>query len=178
MTSKLAPLINYLNSLKRPADLPTLQRLLRDLDITRGDLGKHVHFDNEHYARNKIAQSEWYELVCVCWKPGQRTPIHDHRSSSCAFLVVEGEATETAFEHEPDFTLGAEGEPVVREPGYICASWDADIHEVANESDRDLITLHIYSPALSHVRIYSRDTGRSEVWTPHMVQDSAGAAGL
>ena len=177
MSRKLSPLIEYLNSLTQPADLSTLCTLLSDLEITRADLGRHVHFENDHYARNIVAQNEWFELVCVCWKPGQRTPIHDHRSSSCAFLVVEGDATEVVFEQGPDHTLGAEGAPAVRRPGYICASWDADIHEVINNSDRDLITLHIYSPALSHIRIYARDTRQCEVWTPHMVQ-GAGAAGV
>lgn len=179
VSPKLAPLIDYLNSLTKPADLPTLRRLLSELDITRADLGRHVHFESDHYARNKVANSAWYELVCVCWKPGQRTPIHDHRSSSCAFLVVEGEATEIVFEQGPDHTLGAEAAPAVRSRGYICASWDADIHEVINDTDRDLITLHIYSPALSHVRIYSRETRQCEVWTPHMAENAgAGAAGM
>ncbi len=177
MTKKLDALIDYLNSLQAPADLDTLRGLLSDLEVDRECLGHHVHFECDHYARNKVATSPWYELVCVCWQPGQRTPIHDHRASSCAFLVVEGAATEVLFETNEDGTLNFESEPFRREKGYICASWDADIHEIVNDTDEDMITLHIYSPALSQLHIYSRDTGVGELWTPHM-SDCAGAAGL
>lgn len=177
MTAKLNDLIDYLNSLEAPADLDTLKRLLGDLDVTRDDLGRCVHFECDHYARNKVASSPWYEMVCVCWKPGQRTPIHDHRASSCAFLVVEGVATEVLFELGDDGKLSDESQPYPRETGYICASWDADIHEIVNDTNEDMITLHIYSPALSQLHIYSRETGEGELWTPHMCE-SASAAGL
>lgn len=164
----LDSLINSLDSLEAPARLDELSGLLRARPFTRADLGRHVLFDDEHYARNEVARSAWYELVCVCWRPGQRTPIHDHRASSCAFLVVEGDATEVRYDHKESGRLAGAHAPEVRRRGYICASWDEDIHEVVNDSPRDLITLHIYSPALAQVRIYNRETGDGEMWTPHL----------
>ncbi len=108
---------------------------------------------------NMIGKSPWYELVCLCWGSGQRTPIHDHEGSSCAFLVVEGDATETRFEHTPS-GLVVPVETNVRNPGFVCASSEADIHQVANTQPEgcDLITLHIYSPQLRHFNVYSMDT--------------------
>lgn len=178
MTPKLEPLLDHLHHLNAPADLPALKRLLSSLEITREDLCDHVHFDGEHYARNKIAQNDWFELVCLCWKPEQRTPIHDHRASSCALRIVDGVATETIYELGEDGRLAPGSRPFLCERGYICASWDKDIHEISNDSTSDLITLHIYSPALTQVHIYSRETGSAELWSPHIMDPSVGAAGI
>jgi len=156
---KLASLQSYLDGLGGRADLSTLRRLLEDLQVTRDDLKPACLFQCDRYQRNLIKETPWYELVCLCWSSGQRTPIHDHEGSSCAFLVVEGIATETKFENTPSGlvipTLTQQ-----RRPGFVCASTEADIHQVANTQPEgsDLITLHIYSPQLRHFNIYSLDT--------------------
>lgn len=155
---KLQPLLEYLDHLGREADLPTLRRLLEELDVTRDDLGPACIFKETRYQRNLIRGTDWYELVCLCWMSGQRTPIHDHAGSSCAFLVVEGEATETRFERTPSGLI-CPAWTRTHSPGYVCASSEADIHQVANTQSpgEDLITLHCYSPQLANFNVYSLD---------------------
>ena len=156
---RLGPLLDYLSSLDGRADLTVLSQLLGDLAVTRADLGPACRFGEDKYQRNRIAESDWYELVCLCWSSGQRTPIHDHQGSSCAFRVVEGVATETAFEPTPSGLICPCG---CREhgAGCVCASEEDDCHQVANTqpSGEDLITLHIYSPPLRQFNVYSLDT--------------------
>ncbi len=147
-TSKLAPLVEYLDSLTKRADLETLQGLLESAGVTREDLKAVCKFKCECYQRNRIKATQWYELVALCWQSGQKSQIHDHASSSCAFRVVEGTVTERRFEKNPDGTVRPV-ETNTLEPGSICAAEDEAIHEVCNnESESDLITLHIYSPPL------------------------------
>ena len=38
----------------------------------------------------------------LCWKNGQRSPIHDHTGSSCGVRVLRGTLTETLFELAPN----------------------------------------------------------------------------
>lgn len=158
-TGRLGPLLDYLGSLDGRADLEVLSGLLGDLAVTRADLGAACRFGADGYRRNRIAESDWYELVCMCWSSGQRTPIHDHRGSSCAFRVVEGVATETAFEPTASGLICPCGR---REhgAGRVCASEEDDCHQVANTqpAGEDLITLHIYSPPLRQFNVYSLDT--------------------
>lgn len=171
--NKLHTLTEYLSALTAPADLSTLSGLLGDLDISRDDLGSSVRFDDDQYARNKISETEWYEMVCLCWKPGQGTPIHNHRHSSCAFLIVEGIADETLFALDAEGKLNGESDFSKLERGRIGASWDADIHQMGNQTDQDLISLHIYSPPLKQMMVYSRETGEGELWTPHRHERAA-----
>jgi len=156
---RLRPLLGYLDDLGGPADLPTLRGLLERLEITRADLAPACLFEPECYQRNLIKETPWYEMVCLCWQSGQRTPIHDHEGSSCAFLVVEGLASETRYERTPSGLI-VPVETADRAAGYVCASAEADIHQVANTRPRgeDLVTLHIYSPRLRNFNIYSLDT--------------------
>ncbi len=156
---KLRSLLEYLDHLGRSADLQTLHRLLKQLQVTRDDLGPACVFKDEKYQRNIIRQTDWYQLVCLCWKSGQRTQIHDHAGSSCAFLVVEGVATETRFERTPSGLI-CPAWTKHHEPGYVCASDEADIHQVANiqPSGTDVVTLHCYSPQLRNFNVYSLDT--------------------
>lgn len=156
---KLGRLIAYLDSLTGRADLAVLERLLGELDITDADLRPACRFKSERYQRNTIRQTEWYELVALCWESGQRTPIHDHRASSCAFRVIKGAASETRFERSASGLI-CPTHTHRMEPGYICAAEDADIHQVANTQPpgEALITLHIYSPPLRAFHRYTLDT--------------------
>ncbi len=155
---KLAGLVAQLDQLDRLADLGNLYRLLEELEVTRDDLGPYAVFEPDRYQRNRISASDWYEFVCLCWLSGQRTPIHDHAGSSCAFRVIVGVATETRFERTssglvcPLWTRQ-------HQPGYVCASEEADIHQVANTqpAGEELITLHIYSPQPQGFNVYSLD---------------------
>ncbi|MFG0291829.1 MAG: cysteine dioxygenase [Phycisphaerales bacterium JB065] len=144
----LEPLLGYLEQLTGPASLSRLEALLRSTRMTRQDFGSFCNFGLRSYKRNVIARSRWFDLALLCWRPGQRSPIHDHRNSACAFRVIEGEGTETRFELTGQ---GKEVHPVESHDmpeGYICAAHDGDIHDVANQTDSDLITLHAYSPRL------------------------------
>lgn len=156
---KLAKLIDYLESLRDRADLDVLRGLLKDLEVSRPDIMGCCHFAEDRYQRNIISETPWYELVAVCWHSGQRTPIHDHMGSSCAFKVIEGKCTEIPFEKTCSGLICPTG-TATREAGFICASHDQDIHQVLNAQPEgeDLITLHIYSPALKNYRRYTLDS--------------------
>jgi len=152
---KLSELVRYLNSLDHRAELATLSRLLSELNISRQDIAPCCLFGQKGYKRNTISASPWYELLALCWRSGDFTPIHDHQGVSCAFKVIEGQGTEIRFESTPS-GLMCPSNCVKMEPGYVCAAADPDIHQVANMQSpgTDLITLHIYSPPIKNMNTY------------------------
>ncbi|MBU6413176.1 MAG: cysteine dioxygenase family protein [Planctomycetes bacterium] len=152
---KLAELIDYLDGLKGQADLGKLAKLLSGLKLTRKDVAPACVFGEKGYRRNRISGSDHYELLALCWRSGDRTPIHDHQGVSCAFRVVEGTGTEIRFAGTPS-GLVCPTNAVSMKPGYVCAAEEADIHQVANMQapGEDLITLHIYSPPIRKMNTY------------------------
>jgi cysteine dioxygenase len=153
---KLVPLLNYLDGLRGRADLGALAGLLEGLAVTRADIAGCCQFGTGGYRRNTIARSEWYELLALCWRSGDCTPIHDHHGVSCAFRVVEGVGTEIRFATTPAGLIKPVGS-VEMAPGYVCAAEDSDIHQVCNMQGpgEDLVTLHMYSPPIKAMHTYA-----------------------
>ena len=149
LIGKLKPLLEYVSRLDGPARLEDLHDLLGKLQLSPEDVEEIAAFDERTYHRNLLLGNEHFQLLLLCWRPGQRSTIHDHAGSACAFRVVQGTATEMRF------TL-IEGRYVRKQEvrqlsqGQVCCAADADIHRAVNfgSSGQDLITLHIYSPPL------------------------------
>jgi cysteine dioxygenase len=155
-TNSLQSLIDYLESLHGPASLPELTARLREIEINWNDLQEHMRFSDRGYTRNLVRGGDWYYLLVLCWKNGQRSPIHDHRGSNCGVRVLRGVATETLFDQAPNGLVRAitsRDHP----PGSVLGSRDTDMHQISNlqAGDADLVTLHVYSPPLVHMGTYS-----------------------
>lgn len=171
LPSKLRPLVAYLDSLTARASLDRLEELLATSDATLEDVRDFVRFESGHYQRNLVALGPWYEVLVICWRSGQRSPIHNHAQSTCGLKVLGGICTETFFAHT------ACGQVVALSShdcgaGHICASEDDDTHQVSNlqAAGRDLVTLHIYSPPLRKMKKFSLTSGGAEDWVPPVVE--------
>jgi DMSO/TMAO reductase YedYZ molybdopterin-dependent catalytic subunit len=167
MSAKLAELLRYLEGLGERAPLGPLTDLLRRLDLGCEDVADFLRFSANTYQRNLVRAGRWYHLWVMCWKNGQRSPIHDHTGSSCAVRVIRGTATVTTFAFAPNGHVKALGSEDLA-PGNVVATQDSDLHQVSNlqAGDADLVTLHVYSPPLSRMGTYSlTDRNRGEdVW--------------
>ena len=153
---KLAPLTEYLDGLNERASIDSLKHRLTHLDITLKDVSEYVRFGEKNYSRNLVCEGKWYHLLVICWRSGQRSPIHNHAGSTCGFRVLTGVATETRFELSPNKLI----KPVSSHDMYtgeLSVAQDREIHQVSNlqTEDTDLVTLHIYSPALLRMDTYS-----------------------
>ena len=87
-----------------------------------------------------------FSVVALVWRPGQRTPIHSHRSW-CVVGVHQG------IEEERSFTLAERHDgpalelEEVRRYGVGSLTWlssEDEIHDVANVGDSMAISLHVY----------------------------------
>ncbi len=177
MAETLDELFRYLEALKDRADLGDLVAELKDLDIDCDDVASAIRFSNQGYTRNVIRTGAWYQVLALCWKNGQRSPIHDHKGSSCGVRVLRGAATETLFEFAPNGQVKAIFSRDLTS-GEVCGSLDDDIHQVSNlQAGRaDLVTLHVYSPPLKVMGTYSMfDAQRGE---EQMLVEFADAAGI
>jgi cysteine dioxygenase len=135
--------------------LAQLAAWLRRVDVTLDQVRPFLRFDPGHYVRNLIYAGPSYQALVLCWQSGQRSPIHDHHGSSCGVKVIEGVATETLFSRGPNGMLYAASSRHLA-VGQVCASQDDDVHQMSNlQPGAELITLHIYSPPLLCMHMYS-----------------------
>ena len=93
--------------------------------------------------------------------------------------VGRGVAIETAFSQGPNGMIYATGSRTLGE-GEMYTSQDSDIHQISNlQADgADLITLHLYSPPLLSMNVYSLvDQGVTQLFDP-INEDFAGGTGI
>ena len=151
-----ADILRRFDAFESRIPLETLESALLDLSITLDDVRPHLVFGTDTYRRNLVHAGPGYQALVLCWRNGQRSPIHDHAGSSCGLRVLAGVAVETVFERTRAGMVYA-ARSHVHAPGSVCATQDADIHQVSNLADDggDLVTLHVYSPPLLNMGTYS-----------------------
>lgn len=168
-------LAETLGALRRPPTFTDLNDWLYRVEVTTDDLRPFRFFKQGTYARHRVLRNEFAELLVLCWKPGQRTPIHDHNGSYGAVRVCEGVMWETVFalnsEHKLYYQRAREWN--ARE---VTTADVPDIHQIGNPevSGQDLVTLHLYAPPLGVLNTYkvgSTDIGH---YSPNEFMDGAG----
>ena len=151
----LASLVETLERLRAQPALAQVDEWMRSVEVSREELRPYVGFKEGAYARHRVFICAHAELLVLCWRPGQRTPIHDHAGSFGAVRVLEGFMWETLFEMDEGAGLLYKS---AREwtPGYVTGADVPDIHQLGNPdvSGADLITLHLYSPPLTSLNVY------------------------
>lgn len=176
----LLALFEFLDSSIESIPIKLLEEKLRELTFNLDDVRGYAHFDDSHYRRNLIHEGPGYHALLLCWKSGQRSPIHDHRGSACGVRIVSGTALETIIA----MTDGGYVYPTLTHElreGLVCASYDMDIHQISNLQPlgQPLVTLHIYSPPLHKMGTYSltsREMG--EFIDPVCEFEFSGGAGI
>lgn len=156
-----------LNSLKDVPSLEQLNELIERTRIDEDEVQPYLGFKAGNYSRHRVMKNEFVEMLVLCWKPGQRTPIHDHNGSHGAVLVHEGILWETLFEYDTEHGLGYKSHRELRAGG-LTGSELPDIHQLGNPdvSGRDLITIHIYAPPLGVLKTYKLGSATIEQYTP------------
>ena len=152
----LAALLQELDTYDHRIPLDRLATHLAETTLGFEDVRAHAVFGTRTYRRNLLYTGPAYQALVLCWRNGQRSPIHDHRGSSCGVRVLRGVATETRFTLSPNGMILATSSRELAE-GSVCASQDADIPQMSNlqAGEADLVTLHVYSPPLLRMGTYS-----------------------
>ena len=151
----LASLVGRLAALEGRPTLGEVNGWMSAVEVLADELRPHVSFKEGTYARHRVFLCEHTELLVLCWRPGQRTPIHDHNGSFGSVRVLSGVMWETIFEMEPESGLAYKYAREWR-PGHITGADVPDIHQLGNPdvSGTDLVTLHLYAPPLTSLNVY------------------------
>lgn len=160
-------LADKLGALTQVPSLADLNELVERTNINEDEVLPYLGFKEGNYSRHRVMKNEFVEMLVLCWKPGQRTPIHDHNGSHGAVFVHEGILWETTFEYDIETGLNYQSHRELRAGG-MTGSEIPDIHQLGNPdvSGRDLITIHIYAPPLGVLKTYKLGSATVDLYTP------------
>ena len=142
--------------------------VLSALKQTRIDwtvMGRHLAFDGECYLRRRLFLNRSWEILMLCWLPGQETAIHDHGDSWGSTLVLMGELTERAYRVPARGPLELKTEAALA-TGQVTVESQQTVHEVANRSHTPAVSLHLYSPPLRFLHAYDAETAEKRYIEP------------
>lgn len=156
MAQTLKALFTKLDARQEAISLAELEAELKTTDLQDSDFRRTAAFGERTYRRNLLHEGPNYHALVLCWRPGQRSPIHDHSGSSCAVRVLQGVATETSIALTGQGLVYATASRDCR-VGMVLGSFDGDAHQISNlqPPGQDLITLHLYSPPLLKMNRFS-----------------------
>lgn len=148
--------LEALDELDRALSIEEIESFLSGVDLSDVTLLPWLHFDECCYRRNVIFSARHFTVLALCWRPGQRTPIHNHRGSGCVVRVISGVASETVYNQS---TSGAWYPASTQHLASGSTFWssDLDTHQMLNLEMSDLVTVHFYSPPLSGMELLSID---------------------
>lgn len=163
----LQSLVAMLEAVSSAPGLPQIYQWLEKVEISTVDLQPYSGFKDGNYWRHRVCRNKFVEMLVLCWRPGQRTPIHDHNGSHGGVKVCQGMLWETTFSY--DAVAGLEYKSA-REyaPGSVTGSDVPDIHQLGNPdvSGQDLVTLHVYAPPLGVLHTYKPGSATIDLYVP------------
>jgi cysteine dioxygenase len=135
--------------------LPDLRRLIEKFKPSLAEIQPFIHFTDNRYARNLVKKTAQYEVLVLCWRPGQRSPIHDHGNSICAVYTMDGSLSADNYR----LTTSGHIRPDYSEdfaPGSVLTIQTSEIHQVSNLQDTgSLVSVHFYLAPLETNLVYS-----------------------
>ena len=160
-------LVRRLNDQTSPPSLETLHSWLASVQIEPGDVQSYVGFKEGNYWRHRVCRNAAVEMLVLCWRPGHKTPIHDHNGSHGVVRVHAGVLSETVYKYDAEKGLSLESGRECQ-VGEVTGSAIPDIHRLGNaeNSEHDLITIHVYAPPLGVLKTYKVGSPQIDLYIP------------
>jgi cysteine dioxygenase len=118
------------------------------------EIEPYIQFTDAHYTRNLIERATDFEVLLLCWRTGQRSPIHDHGRSLCAVYPVQGILSADNYRRTPAGLIRPDYSEDFQ-AGSVLSIQTTEIHQVANlQESGDLMSLHFYLGPLENNRIF------------------------
>jgi cysteine dioxygenase len=125
---------------------------------------KYLFWNSGFYTRNLVHKDERFEMMAVCWEPGQASRVHNHSDQNCWMTVPIGRlrgqnfAIETIDESTGHCKLRETDSFELSDCLAAKVELEEPIHQILNTSDDRAVSIHIYSKPFDRCLSYCRDT--------------------
>jgi len=156
--TSLQQLINTLNE----CDPQDYVALASRLNIPKDEFQKFTFWKKEGYARNCIERTSTYELILICWKPGDQSPVHGHDEQKCWVHQVDGTLKEDRFNEENGELVHCNSMEL--SPGTLSYMEDRmGYHSLTNRSTQRAMTLHLYISPIDACEVFDPTEKRFKI---------------
>jgi cysteine dioxygenase len=162
-------LVQQLDQLSQSAfsDVQSVLQILISSRVKRNTLNPFLTWDKQHYTRNLIHKTDLYELMAICWEPGQFSSIHNHQDQNCWMAAPVGRLVvqnyRVLFQNIEKGRCGLDISDRLEMDIDRPAAVDPKnpVHCVYNpaEFNQRAVSLHVYSRPFDRCVVYSQEQG-------------------
>ncbi|MCS5660862.1 MAG: cysteine dioxygenase family protein [Dehalococcoidia bacterium] len=146
----------------------SVHEVVSECDIGIEDLKDWIDYDypvSDSYGRKMVHDGGFFEVMVMCWRPGDYSAIHDHGKAEFGAVKIFGDAEHASFKLD-----GGKLTTIVRErneSGTTLKVTASLIHQMGNPGEKNFFSLHVYgnvdleSGITSEARIF--DYSRNEL---------------
>lgn len=120
-------------------DLINLEDWYQNLELSHWQ--NRVAFRKNNYNRISLVSCEAYDLLLLCWEPGQGSSFHSHPQKGCLVKILEGRLEDELKVDGQDSSFRSHNANDVL---YITDKMG--MHRVFNAQETNAISLHLYAP--------------------------------
>ena len=126
---------------------------LEAYEFKMDDREKYCFFENKFYTRNLVFRDELFEILVICWGPGQVAPVHGHEGEKCWARVEKGKLQFCDYSILSETPIELKMNNLVTgDKGFL--DGPAEIHSVENIFNEPAVSLHIYAKPFDACDIY------------------------
>ncbi|MBL4592711.1 MAG: cysteine dioxygenase family protein [Flavobacteriales bacterium] len=152
---KITSLNGLIETLKQ-SEAKDYVKIAQGMNIPVSDFDAYAHYKKDSYARNCIVKTAAFELILICWKKGDITPIHGHDNQNCWVYQVCGNITEMRYEKDNEGKL-IECNNMQLEPGVLTYMHDSmGYHLLENHTHQNSMTLHLYMNPIDSCEVFNK----------------------
>jgi cysteine dioxygenase len=147
-------------------DCQPVYDFLAQYSVRADSLQKYLFWSRSFYTRNLIYKDDRFEMMAICWEPGQVSRVHNHSGQKCWMVVPIGRLRGQNF--SVDEIDERAGYCRLRETDTFELSdclaakveLEQPIHQILNltEFGERAVSIHIYSRPYDRCISYCRDT--------------------
>ncbi len=132
--------------------------IIKRIQIPFSEFSEYLNWNEQYYTRNCIVRTDQYELLVLCWEPGQFSPIHSHNKQECWVYIVEGELNELQFQlNKQNLPEQFKAESLTKNNFYYTND-DLGLHSLSNLSSNRCVSLHLYAKPIDECQYFSEET--------------------
>jgi cysteine dioxygenase len=175
-SQKILPIEAFIEGLRKlqEPDFTGVQGTLNYLRATHVDLESlkpYLFWNPQHYTRNLIDKTELYELLSLCWEPGMKSSIHNHKGQNCWMAAPMGRLLVQNYQLlEEDLAahhcnIKATDTDIITVDNPVAVDPLNPVHDVCNprEWNQRAVSLHVYSRPFDSCVVYSEQGTCGEI---------------
>lgn len=156
---KITSIKSLLNELEKGTGQDGYLGMMHKLQIPKQEVLPYCTWNNKHYTRNLLERNNDFELILMCWEPGQESLIHSYSDQEGWMFVIEGELTVNHyFKSSRGEKMQYYKEVQLRSGKFLYVNDYLGFHSATNSYQHRTISLHLHAGPVEKWKVYDPET--------------------